>query len=236
MNQWILPAISAVFSGSFAILFTFFFINRFDENLEKNNLDILLKTIKKHSLYSCVIFLVTAALIWGVFAHYGINAKGAAVAVFALGLSILSFVDFKTQLLPNHLTRPLIVLGLIVGYFEWFVSFEESLLGAFLGYYVLWTINTIFRYVRKKEGMGYGDFKLLAAIGAWAGASMLPLVVFLASLFGVIVSLITMKLMSKSYSEPFPFGPSLAANGLLALVYGKQILDWYFGLFQPTLY
>lgn len=154
---------------------------------------------------------------------FGNSAQAAAVALLACGLVVLSFVDLRTFYLPDILTLPLIALGLIANALGLFVPIEAALIGALAGYSIPWLINFLFRLIRKKDGMGGGDFKLLAALGAWAGWVQLPLILFLASLIGLVFALLS----KVGKQQPFPFGPALSLAGLLCLCYGGELLAWY---------
>jgi leader peptidase (prepilin peptidase)/N-methyltransferase len=133
-------------------------------------------------------------------------------------------------MLPDFITKPLIVLGLVQSYFGLFTDFKSACIGAIVGYGSLWTINTLFRIIRHKEGMGYGDFKLFAAIGAWGGYIQLPFVIFAASIIGIFVALFLARLPENKLSSPSPFGPSLAVSGFVSLIWGQDIIDWYLGM------
>jgi leader peptidase (prepilin peptidase)/N-methyltransferase len=141
---------------------------------------------------------------------------------FVSCLLLLTLIDLSTYLLPNVITYPLIVAGVAVNYFEIFASRESSLIGAVAGFSSFWLINALFKLVRGKEGMGGGDFKLFAAIGAWLGWQMLPLVMMLAACSGLAAALVLM-CVRKEYINKIPFGPYLAAGAVLAMFYGPQI-------------
>lgn len=164
--------------------------------------------------------------------QFGYGIKLCVAGIFAYSMLLLAAVDFKTQMLPDIVTKPLIALGLLQGYFGIFTDMQSSLLGAFAGYFVLWGVNTCFRLVRGMDGMGYGDFKLLSAIGAWAGVQMLPLVILFSSIVGIFVALIILKTTKQDMQAPTPFGPSLVLTGFIAFLYGDAILKWYLNMLQ----
>ncbi|RJG09408.1 prepilin peptidase [Massilia cavernae] len=163
--------------------------------------------------------LVSAAMVW----HFGSGAMGLATLVFAWMLIAMTFIDFDTQLLPDDLTYPLLWLGLLVNLDAMFVPLREAVIGAAAGYLVLWAIYWLFKLVTGKEGMGYGDFKLLAALGAWLGWGMLPTIILLSSVVGAVVGISLIVFTKHGREKPIPFGPYLAAAGLIALLFGNQV-------------
>lgn len=187
----------------------------------------------KNLTVSSVVFLLTISTTYLLIPKYGYGYTGITAILFTYSLIVLIVVDLKLQILPDVITKPLIVIGIAQSYFGLHSELYDSLAGAFIGYFLLWTINTIFRMVRKKEGMGYGDFKLFSAIGAWTGATQFPLVILLSSVVGLIVAVTTLKLSRKDMSHPVPFGPSLAVTGFISLVYGKQMMQVYLDFVMP---
>ena len=159
--------------------------------------------------------------------YFGYSLAAIAAIVFIWILIALTFIDFDTQLLPDSLTLPLLWLGLLVNIQATFVPLHTAVIGAMAGYLSLWSIYWLFKLITGKEGMGYGDFKLLAAIGAWLGWSMLPIVILLSSAVGAIVGIILIIVAKQGRSIPIPFGPYLAGGGLIALFWGKDILQGY---------
>ena len=159
--------------------------------------------------------------------YFGYGLAAIAAIVFIWILIALTFIDFDTQLLPDSLTLPLLWLGLLVNIQATFVPLHTAVIGAMAGYLSLWSIYWLFKLITGKEGMGYGDFKLLAAIGAWLGWSMLPIVILLSSAVGAIVGIILIIVAKQGRSIPIPFGPYLAGGGLIALFWGKDILQGY---------
>jgi leader peptidase (prepilin peptidase)/N-methyltransferase len=154
-------------------------------------------------------------------------ALGAALLVWTL--IALTFIDLDTQLLPDDLTLPLLWLGLLFNLFGVFTDLASAVIGAMAGYLSLWSVYWLFKLIRGKEGMGYGDFKLLGAIGAWLGWQILPIVILFSSLVGAIVAVSMLALRGGDHNRPIPFGPYLAAAGLLALFWGRPLMKWYLG-------
>ena len=173
--------------------------------------------------------LVTALLSALVIYQFGVTAAGLSALVFVWTLIALTGIDFDTQLLPDRLTFPLAGLGLAVNSQGWFVSPTQSIWGLLLGFLSLWIVVKVFYLITKKHGMGQGDFKLLAVMGAWLGPLMLPLIILLSSLLGSIVGIILMK--KQGESQPFAFGPYIAIAGIVALLYGSDIVHWYLGMY-----
>lgn len=144
-------------------------------------------------------------------------------------LIALTMIDFDTQLLPDSITLPLLWLGLILNSFGLLTRFDSAFWGAVAGYLSLWSVYWLFRLVTGKEGMGHGDFKLLAALGAWLGWMLLPAVILLSSVVGAVVGISLIVFRRHGREVPIPFGPYLAAAGLLSLWFGDQILAAWVG-------
>ncbi len=159
--------------------------------------------------------------------RFGVQWTTLAALVFCWALIALTFIDADTQLLPDQITQPLIWLGLLVNSGGLFTDLASALIGAVAGYLVLWTIYWLFKLATGKEGMGYGDFKLLAAIGAWLGWSMLPAVILLSSAVGAVVGIGLIALARHARSQPIPFGPYLAGGGIVALFWGQNLTQAY---------
>ena len=159
--------------------------------------------------------------------HFGLGASTLAFMVLTWGLLALSLIDIEHQLLPDVLVLPLLWLGLIVNAFGLFVPLEQALWGAVGGYLVLWTVYWLFKLITGKEGMGYGDFKLLAMLGAWGGWQILPFTLLFSSLLGAVLGLILLRVSGKRASTPIPFGPYMALAGWIALPWGGQITTSY---------
>lgn len=147
--------------------------------------------------------------------------------IFVFALIALTFIDFDTQLLPDDITLPLLWLGLIFNLNTGFTDIKSAVIGAIAGYLILWSIYWLFKLITGKEGMGYGDFKLLAAIGAWFGWQMLPAVILLSSVLGAIIGISLIVLAKRGREVPMPFGPFLAIAGITALFLGPQLASYY---------
>ena len=150
--------------------------------------------------------------------------------LFTWALISLTFIDFDTMLLPDQITLPLLWLGLLVNISGTFVGLSGAVLGATFGYLSLWSIYWIFKLITGKEGMGYGDFKLLAALGAWFGWQALPLIILISSFAGAIIGIAVIAASKDKKSRPMPFGPYLAVAGWVFLVYGDVITQFYYSL------
>ncbi|MCC5795808.1 MAG: prepilin peptidase [Methylophaga sp.] len=162
--------------------------------------------------------------------HFGFTTACAAALLMTWALIALTFIDVDHQLLPDNITLPLLWLGLLFNLFGTFTSLNSAVIGAIAGYLSLWLVFHGFKLLTGKEGMGYGDFKLLAALGAWLGWQFLPAIVLLSSLVGAVVGLSLMLLKKQQQDQPIPFGPYLAVAGWLALVWGEAINQWYLSL------
>lgn len=156
-----------------------------------------------------------------------------AVVVASWCLLALAMIDFDTTLLPDSLTLPLLWAGLLLALTELSpVSLGDAVIGAAAGYLALWSVYWLFKLLTGKEGMGYGDFKLLAALGAWLGWQLLPLVILLSSLVGALVGSVLIGTGLLRRDQGIPFGPYLAAAGWIALLWGNELVDAYLGLFR----
>lgn len=158
---------------------------------------------------------------------YGPTLTTLAFCLLSWSLLALTMIDYDTQLLPDDITLPLLWAGLIVNSFGLVVPLEQALWGAVAGYLSLWSVYWLFKLITGKEGMGYGDFKLLGALGAWLGWMKLPLIILLSSLIGTIVALILIISKRQERSQPIPFGPYLAIAGFVALLWGNGLIDLY---------
>jgi leader peptidase (prepilin peptidase)/N-methyltransferase len=159
--------------------------------------------------------------------HFGYGWPAAFMLVLTWGLLAMSMIDVDHQLLPDSLVMPLLWLGLIANAFGLFTSLSDALWGAVAGYLALWSVFWCFKLVTGKEGMGYGDFKLLAMLGAWGGWQILPLTILMSSLVGAVLGVIMMRVRRVEAGTPIPFGPYLTIAGWIALLWGGQITDSY---------
>lgn len=170
--------------------------------------------------------VVSGLLVWTL----GSGAMGMSSLLFAWLLIAMTFIDFDTQLLPDDLTYPLLWAGLLMNINATFVPLQDAVIGAAAGYLVLWAVYWLFKLATGKEGMGYGDFKLLAALGAWLGWTALPGIILLSSVVGAIVGISLIVFAKRGRDKPIPFGPYLAAAGLITMVYGGQLGNFTLGL------
>lgn len=166
---------------------------------------------------------LSALLAW----RFGTGVAGLATLVFCYLLIAMTFIDLDTQLLPDDLTLPLLWIGLLVNINGVFVPLNEAVIGAAAGYVSLWSVYWLFKLTTGKEGMGYGDFKLLAALGAWLGWKMLPAIILLSSAVGALIGIALILFAQHGRDKPIPFGPYLAAAGFIALLYGNAIMQAY---------
>jgi leader peptidase (prepilin peptidase)/N-methyltransferase len=167
---------------------------------------------------------ITSALVaW----HFGYSPQ----TIFALALTwsliALSFIDMDHQLLPDNITLPVLWLGLLLSLFGFFTDTHASIIGAIAGYTVLWAVYHLFKLATGKEGMGYGDFKLLALFGAWLGWQYLPVIILLSSLVGAIIGVAMIIFAKHDHNTPIPYGPYLAAAGWIALLWGNDLNQLY---------
>lgn len=176
--------------------------------------------------YPCVEAL-TALLSIIVACHFGYGIETAFALLLTWLLVALSFIDIDHQLLPDNITLPTLWLGLFINLFDVYASIESSVIGAIAGYLSLWTVFHLFKLVTGKEGMGYGDFKLLAVFGAWLGWQTLPLIILLSSLVGAIIGISMILMVKHDKNKPIPFGPYIAIAGWIALLWGNDINQLY---------
>lgn len=170
-----------------------------------------------------IVEALTAVLSSLVAWRFGWGAAGALALVLLWTLIALTFIDADTTFLPDDLTLPLLWLGLIANLWNTFAPLQEAVIGAVAGYLILWSIYWLFKLATGKEGMGYGDFKLLAALGAWLGWKMLLPIILLSSIVGAVVGIVLIALARRGRDIPIPFGPYLAAAGFIVLLYGNAI-------------
>ncbi|WP_371763544.1 A24 family peptidase [Massilia sp.] len=170
----------------------------------------------RYPIVEAVTGLLSAVLVW----HFGSGWLGLASLAFAYFLIAMTLIDYDTKTLPDDLTYPLLWLGLLVNLDGTIVPLRDAVIGAMAGYLALWAVYWLFKLATGKEGMGYGDFKLLAALGAWMGWAMLPTIIILSSVVGAIVGISLIVFARRDRNNPIPFGPYLAAAGMIALLYG----------------
>lgn len=179
----------------------------------------------RYPLVELLTAILSAAAAW----RFGYGPLAAGAILFLWALITLAFIDFDTTLLPDDITLPLLWLGLLFNLFGVFTNLQSAVVGAMAGYFLLWSIYWFFKLVTGKEGMGYGDFKLLAAIGAWLGWEMLPVTILLSSAVGAVVGIAMVVFVKHDHQVPIPFGPYLAGGGMVALFFGVPIMQAYLG-------
>ncbi|MDH5764968.1 MAG: A24 family peptidase [Gammaproteobacteria bacterium] len=176
-----------------------------------------------------IIELITAITSVVIAYHYGVSWQTVGGLFFTWALIALTMIDFHKQLLPDDIVYPLLWAGIVLGIFTIFVDLETSVIGAIAGYLTLWSIYHLFKIVTGKEGMGYGDFKLLAALGAWMGWKMLPLIILLSSFVGAAIGIAMIVFIKHDRNVPIPFGPYLAIAGWIAFLWGEAITaNWLY--------
>lgn len=173
-----------------------------------------------------IIELSTAVITMLVILEFGVSWQGLAACTFSWALLTLALIDFDTQLLPDNITLPFLWLGLMVNYFDLFVTLDNAFLGAAAGYLALWSVYFLFKLVTGKEGMGFGDFKMLAMLGAWLGVAAIPLIIIISSFTGALFGSILI-LSGWNRDKPIKFGPFLALAGWVALLWGDQLINLY---------
>ncbi len=178
-----------------------------------------------------IVELLSGVICAGVIYYFGLNAAALLIIVFSWILIALTGIDLEHQLLPDSLTIPLMWLGLLVNISGVFTDLTSAVIGAAAGYLALWSIYWLFKLVTGKEGMGHGDFKLLAALGAWVGWQQLPLIIVMSSLVGAILGTVILLAQRKGRGNPIAFGPYLAIAGWIALLAGDRISAAYLNTF-----
>jgi leader peptidase (prepilin peptidase)/N-methyltransferase len=168
--------------------------------------------------------ILSAFIAWRL--GFGVAALGA--LCFLWSLIALAFIDIDTQLLPDSITLPLLWTGLLFNLFGTFTNLDAAVIGAVAGYLILWTVYWLFKLLTGKEGMGFGDFKLLAAIGAWLGWKLLPAVILLSAGAGAVIGIVLILVARHGRGTPIPFGPYLALGGLVAMLWGDALTRLYF--------
>jgi len=178
-----------------------------------------------------VVEALTGALSGYIAWRFGLSLAALGALLFSWAMIALAFIDLDTFYLPDDITLPLLWTGLLFNLGGVFTGLQSAVIGAIGGYLALWSVFWIFKFATGKEGMGYGDFKLLAAIGAWLGWEMLPQVILLSSLVGAVIGIALIVFARHGRNVPIPFGPYLAIAGLIALLYGEAINRHYLNLF-----
>lgn len=179
----------------------------------------------RYPLVELLAALLAVAVAW----RFGFTGQAGFALILVWTLLALAFIDLDTQYLPDDLTLPLVWLGLLANLSGLFAPLAEAVIGAMAGYLIFWLVYHLFRRLTGKEGMGHGDFKLLAALGAWFGWTLLPLIVLASSLIGALVGIALVALAGHDRARPIPFGPYLVLAGLLALFWGRAIMALYLG-------
>lgn len=182
----------------------------------------------RYPIVEAITGLLTAYCAW----HFGFGWQAFGAMLFVWCMIALTFIDVDTQLLPDSITLPLLWAGLLLNLRGTFIDLHSAVIGAAVGYLALWSVYWAFKLLTGKEGMGFGDFKLLGAIGAWLGWKMLPLVILASSLVGAVVGIALMILARRGRDVPIPFGPYLAGAALIALFWGQSLLDQYLELLR----
>ena len=181
----------------------------------------------RYPLVELLVAVLSAAVAW----KWGISMQTLGALLLVWMLVVLAFIDLDTTLLPDSLTLPLVWLGLLFNLNGFFVPLADAVIGAMAGYLILWSVYWLFKLATGKDGMGYGDFKLLAAIGAWLGWQMLPVTLLLSSVVGAVIGIAMIVLVKHDRRVPIPFGPYLAGGGLVALFFGADLTQAYLGQF-----
>lgn len=182
-----------------------------------------------------VIEFISALAAFMVAFHFGVSLQAVGAMLISWALIALAAIDLDHKLLPDDITMPFLWLGILVNLFGLYTDVHSSIVGAVAGYLSLWSVYMLFKLVTGKEGMGHGDFKLLAMLGAWMGWQMLPLIILLSSFVGAAVGICLILFHSHGRSVPIPFGPYLATAGWIALLYGDIIMQAYYGWSFNTL-
>ncbi len=179
----------------------------------------------RYPIVEAITGVLTAYAAW----HFGFSWQAGGAFLLLWALIALTFIDLDTFYLPDNITLPLIWFGLLFNLTGVFTSLDSAVIGAVAGYLALWSVYHLFRLLTGKEGMGFGDFKLLAALGAWLGWTLLPLIILLSSLIGAVIGVGMIVFAGHDRAKPIPFGPYLALAGIVALFWGKALLALYLG-------
>lgn len=185
---------------------------------------------KRYPIVEAMTAILTAVVAW----RFGFGWEAAAAILLTWALIAVSVIDIDHQIIPDSISLPFVWIGLILSLFHpvagagvLFIDAKTAIAGALAGYLSLWSVYQLFRLMTGKEGMGYGDFKLLAVLGAWLGWQMLPLIILLSAVVGATVGIVMIVVRRHDRNIPIPFGPYLAAAGWLAMLYGRQIVSAY---------
>ena len=181
----------------------------------------------KISLRYPLVELATGLLSLALLIKFPFSIQLAAMLVFTWSLIAMSMIDIDHQILPDTMTLSLMWLGLLLNIDHTFVDLQSAVIGAMAGYLSLWSVYWLFKLATGKDGMGFGDFKLLAALGAWFGWQFLPMIILLSSLVGAVVGIAGIMILGRDKNIPIPFGPYLAAAGWIAAMWGNEIMEWY---------
>ncbi|MFP5380752.1 MAG: prepilin peptidase [Gammaproteobacteria bacterium] len=181
----------------------------------------------RYPLVELLTALLSAAVAW----KWGMSMQIVGALLLVWALVALAFIDLDTTLLPDSITLPLLWLGLLFNLHGHFASLPDAVIGAMAGYLVLWSVYWLFKLATGKEGMGFGDFKLLAALGAWLGWQLLPVTILLSSVVGAAIGVAMIVLVKHDRRVPIPFGPYLAGGGLVALFFGADLTQAYLAQF-----
>lgn len=184
------------------------------------------KISRRYPAVELISVVLALVVIW----KFGFGIQAGAALLLTWALISLSFIDYDHQLLPDNITLPFLWFGLLLNSFSVFTSLQDAVIGAIAGYLFLWIIFQLFKLLTGRDGMGYGDFKLLALFGAWFGWQMLPLTILLASLVGAVVGIGNILFRGAGRNQPIPFGPFLCAAGWIAMLWGNEITRSYFRL------
>ena len=179
---------------------------------------------KRYPLVELATGILTAIVVW----QLGFTWQALAGVFFTWALVALTGIDFDKQLLPDSITLPLLWAGLLINIWGVFAPLQDAVIGAIAGYLALWSVFHVFKLVTGKEGMGAGDFKILAAIGAWFGWQVLPLVILLSAAVGALVGILWTLISGRDKNLPIAFGPYLAGAAWIAMLWGELIMGWYF--------
>jgi len=174
--------------------------------------------------YPLVEMLCGGLSLWAAL-HLGVDSHLIWSLIFIWTLLAIAWIDFQTQLIPDDMVLPLLWLGLLVNIHAGFTPLSQAVIGAVTGYLFLWIVAKLFKWIRKKEGMGHGDFKMLACLGAWFGVQLVPILLLIAVILSLLASLSLLLLKKINWQQLIPFGPFLAISGWLALMFGNQLID-----------